>query len=212
MKYFLDALHWKIRSSFDAEADLLHDSIDRNDGRFQLIAHAFNQASPNRIVDMGCGKGRFLKRLLEDYPNIAAYGMDLSEKMLECLPASISPLQGSLLKIPSPDGFFDFAFCIEALEHAVDFPQAIREMSRVIAPGGLLIIIGKNKEKKGALKISDWGQWLDEKEITQLLRREGFSVAVHREISHEHGRGDDNLFIGWVAKKESEAEQYDRTP
>jgi malonyl-CoA O-methyltransferase len=154
---------------------------------------------------MGCGKGRFLKRLLEDYPNIEAYGLDLSEKILEGLPAAINPLQGSLLKIPTPDGFFDFAFCIEALEHAVAFPQAIREMCRVVAPGGKLIIIGKNKEKLGALKISEWEQWLDENEIKQLLRREGFSVAVHRGTSHEHGSGDDNLFIGWVAKKESKS-------
>jgi malonyl-CoA O-methyltransferase len=203
VKYFLDALYWKIRRSFDAEVDLLHDSIDRNDGRFQLVAHAFNQASPNRIVDMGCGKGRFLKRLLADCPNVEAYGMDLSEKILKYLPAGINPLHGCLLKIPAPDGFFDFAFCIETLEHAVTFPHAIREMGRVVAPGGMLIITGKNQEKLGALNVSEWEQWLCENEIKQLLRQEGFSVAVHREISHEHGSGDDNLFIGWVAKKDS---------
>lgn len=204
VKYFLDALHWKNRRSLDAEAELLHDSsIHRHDGRFQLIAHAFEQASPNRIVDMGCGKGRFLNRLLEDYPNVEAYGMDLSEKMLEYLSTPIIPFHGGLLKIPAPDGFFDFAFCIETLEHAVAFPQAIREMSRVVAPDGMLVIIGKNKEKLGALKISEWEQWLDENEIKQLLRREGFSVALHRGISYEHGSGDDNLFLGWVAKKES---------
>ena len=48
--------------------------------------------------------------------------------------------EGSLVDLPYKDGEFDFVFCTEVLEHIPDDARAIREISRVLRPGGLTLI------------------------------------------------------------------------
>lgn len=201
IKYFLDALWWKIKTSFDSSVSDFPDAIDYNDGRYHLVVQEINNTKSMTVLDMGCGKGRFIKRIKEECPKIEAYGLDLSAKMLASLPEDIKPVQGSLLNIPFKDEYCDFAFCIEALEHAVNQKLAIHEMSRVIKPGGTLIIIDKNKKLLGRLSISPWEQWFSEDEITLLLRQEGLTVHVQRNIPYDGCDGRDGLFLGWIARK-----------
>ncbi|WP_418791074.1 methyltransferase domain-containing protein [Phosphitispora sp. TUW77] len=201
IKYFLDCFYWKVRSSFNDEVSTFSDELYYSDGRYQFITEKISQNKLTRVLDMGCGKGRYIKRLKSAFPGIEAYGMDISEKMLETLPKNIYAFQGTLLNMPFPDGYFDSAFCVETLEHAVNIPSAIREMGRVISKGGFLIIIDKNKEKQGKLKISEWEQWFTENQVAELLKNQGFDVEVYSGIGYEQNDGSDQLFLGWVAKK-----------
>ena len=200
VKYFLDSFWWKIRTSFDTDLSVFPDTIDKNDGRYKLISQAIDVVAPQKVLDIGCGKGRFIKNIKSDYPQTETVGMDISDEMLKFLPSDTVGMKGSLLNIPCNDEFFDFAFCVEALEHAVNIPAAVREMGRVVARKGTLIIIDKNRDKLGALKISDWEQWFKGEEITKLLQREGFEVSLVDDISYSNV-GSDGLFIGWIARK-----------
>lgn len=201
VKYFLDAYYWKIKTSFDRCVDLLPNHIAKNDGRYQLVLKTAAGGKPFRVLDIGCGKGRFIKNLIEDLPGIQAFGIDLSEKLLAYLPQGITSKQGSMLNIPFSDECFDYAYCIEAMEHAVNIPMAIKEMCRVIAKDGTLLIIDKDIEKKGKLEIDPWEQWFDERRVACLLEQEGLSVQVIRNVPYERSTGEDGLFIGWLAKK-----------
>jgi malonyl-CoA O-methyltransferase len=201
IKYFLDALWWKIKTSFDVDARVFPDKIDETDGRLQLIIDIAKQGDNKRVIDMGCGKGRFLNQFKRFYSEANVYGMDISEKMLTYLAPDIKPVVGTLLSIPYQDEFFDLAFCVEALEHAVDIPRAIKEMGRVIRKDGILIIIDKNIRRLGKLQISEWEQWFEQEQITWLLQNEGFKVTEHHNIPYDANNGRDNLFIGWVAYK-----------
>jgi malonyl-CoA O-methyltransferase len=201
VKYMLDALAWKIRSSFDATAFKFPDAIEADDARLKLVLDEFARARPARAIDFGCGHGRFLRRLQQAAPQTAFFGLDVSQAMLEHLPAGVTPVRSGLLDIPFPDGSFDFGFCVEALEHAVAIEQALREMLRVIAPGGTLLIIDKNQQRQGALAIEAWEKWFDLGHVQRSLEQFGCIVQSIADIGFEPGRADCPLFVAWIARK-----------
>jgi ubiquinone/menaquinone biosynthesis C-methylase UbiE len=115
------------------------------------------------------------------------------------VPPGIATVQNSLLDMPFPDGHFDAVLCIEALEHAVRIPEAVRELVRVLAPGGTLVVIDKNKQKLGALAMPSWERWFDTHELTTMLTALG--LATEAEYVGYDGREADGLFICWTARK-----------
>ena len=48
-------------------------------------------------------------------------------------------LQGAVEDLPVPDGSFDVVICNQVLEHCADPAQAVRELRRVVAPGGRVL-------------------------------------------------------------------------
>lgn len=201
VKYFLDAFWWKLKTGFDPTDVQFPESISAKDGRYRLIDELAQAARPRHVMDMGCGRGRFLRRLQGVLPSAELTGLDLSDGMLKVLPSGVAPLSGSLLNIPCPDACVDFAFCVEALEHAVNVPAALREMSRVVASGGTLVVIDKNRARLGDLTIAEWEQWFDEEELTRILEEVGFQVTVRRNVAYERKDGADGLFLAWIARK-----------
>jgi trans-aconitate methyltransferase len=67
-------------------------------------------AQPARILDYGCGQGRYLGVLEEEFPKASLAGCDVSEIALEQAQASHSDAQLTLMadeRVPLPDGSFD---------------------------------------------------------------------------------------------------------
>lgn len=202
VKYFLDALLWKLKAHFNEQSKSFLKNIAQDDGRYRIIRETVAQSGAGTVLDAGCGKGRYLKNLQQDFPNLILYGVDLSEKVLAFVPKGVDTREGSLLDMPFPTASLDLVFTCEALEHVVYIDGAIREMARVIRPGGTLVIIDKNAENIGDMQIAPWEQWFFEDKITELLNNEGFTVTVHRNIPYNDNDGTDGLFIGWVAFKQ----------
>jgi malonyl-CoA O-methyltransferase len=202
IKYFMDALSWKMKSEFNGLAPDFLDSISPEDGRYRLIEDLVLERCPEVVADLGCGKGRFIRRIKEAHPATDALGIDLSEKMLDGLPqAGIRGMPGSLLRLPLADRSVDFAFCVEALEHSLNARGAVREMARVVRPGGTLVIIDKNRGRLGHFDVPGWERWFSEGEVRTWLGEEGFAVEVRRNIPYDKHDGKDGLFLGWVARK-----------
>ena len=199
IKYFLDALSWKIQREFDASASIFPTTIDLTDGRYLLIENELHKTGSTKVLDIGCGKGRFIDALKKCNTTIQAYGVDISEEILKSLPEGIQTKQGSILNIPYSDSTFDLCFCVEALEHAIHITAAIKEMVRVTKVGGKIIIIDKNIEKLGIVKLPEWEQWFAANELEKIMVDSGLAVTVHDNVPYE-GK-DDNLFIGWVGTK-----------
>jgi len=97
-----------------------------------------------KILDLGCGNGRILE-ILED-KNIDYVGLDNSEKLIEIAKKNYPQakfLVGDALSLPFPNDFFDKVFSIRVLPHipSNEFQfQFLKEVSRVLKPGGLLIL------------------------------------------------------------------------
>lgn len=198
VKYFLDALRYKIKYSFDKQAPNFIDAIDKTDGRYKLLLNTILLKKPNLILDVGCGKGRYLKNLLEDVPEAKLYGVDLSLEVMKDLPNQVEQKQGSLTNLPYSNQSFDLVFACESLEHCINLNGAINELERVIKPGGALIVIDKNSKIR-TNHLSPWEQWFDSNKLKEILVKKGFTVKVVDNIPYD-GKVD-RLFSAWIAVK-----------
>lgn len=199
VKYFLDGLHLKLRASFEEMSPIFSDFIDPEDGRYQLVLQTIRDSNAKDVLDAGCGKGRYLRNLLNDVSSVSLYGSDLSVRVMDTIPPKIHTKQGSLLRLPYSDSCFDMVYTVEALEHAVHIEAAIRELARVLKKGGTLLVIDKNCSQLGRLKLPNWEQWFNTEELRVKLERNGFSVSTIEGVPYE-GQ-EDNLFTGWIGVK-----------
>jgi malonyl-CoA O-methyltransferase len=170
-KYFLDACQWRIVASFGQDLERFPAEIDPSDDRVAAVVGALGNADGKRILDVGCGKGRFLRRMQHHYPRADLWGVDISDALLAFVPAEVSTRRGSMLNIPRPDSSFDAVVCVEALEHSVRIEPAVREMCRVLKPGGKLIVIDKDVRYLGVVPIDRWEKWFDPGLLASLLNR-----------------------------------------
>jgi SAM-dependent methyltransferase len=83
-----------------------------------------------RLLDVGCGSKPYEPFFT---PAVAEYvGVDVANPAAE--------LEGTVEEIPVPDGSFELVVCTQTLEHATDPAQAVRELRRVVAPGGRVLV------------------------------------------------------------------------
>lgn len=82
-----------------------------------------------RLLDVGCGAKPYAPFFVGA---VAEYvGVDVANPAAE--------LEGSVEEIPVPDGSFDLVLCTQTLEHVDDPGRAVRELRRVVAPGGRVL-------------------------------------------------------------------------
>jgi SAM-dependent methyltransferase len=82
-----------------------------------------------RLLDVGCGARPyepFFATAVGEY-----VGVDVANPAAD--------LEGTVEAIPVPDGAFDLVLCTQTLEHADDPAHAVRELRRVVAPGGRVL-------------------------------------------------------------------------
>ena len=202
-KFFLDASHWQIQRHFDHESEAFPQRVAHFDGRLKAIVDMAGPLDGKNILDVGCGKGRYLVALKRKFPHAVLTGLDLSEVLLTSIPKNIFSVQGSMLDMPFPDDTFDVVYCVEALEHAVAIKQAIAEMCRVLKPGGVLLIIDKNAQQLGRMAMPSWEQWFIPEELAGILREYCVKVSW-KPIPYDKLSSADGWFIAWQGIKQGE--------
>jgi ubiquinone/menaquinone biosynthesis C-methylase UbiE len=101
-----------------------------------------------RVVDIACGTGIVARTAAQRVGSDGrVVGLDLSVPMLEAARAAsaaqgalIEWREGSAVKLPLADAAFDVVFCQQGLQFFPDRPTALREMHRVLKPGGRLAL------------------------------------------------------------------------
>jgi SAM-dependent methyltransferase len=97
---------------------------------------------------VGCGPGSITRGLAERVAPGDVVGVDLSAETLEAARrdaaarglANLHYQEGSVYALPFPDASFDVAYAHQVLQHLREREAAVREMLRVLRPGGLLAI------------------------------------------------------------------------
>jgi malonyl-CoA O-methyltransferase len=197
------ALREEIRRSFDeASRDEEHfpSTIDPRIQHVRVLLKFFGSLTDKRVLDVGCGKGRFARVLQDQYPGAEIWGLDISEEMLRFVPAGIHTRAGSMTELPFAGSTFDAVYATESLEHAVEIERAVDEMCRVLKPGGKLAIIDKNAEHWGKLKTPAWEKWFKREELLKLLERNCHWVSSEY-LSYWEDVPPDGLFLVWLAEK-----------
>jgi ubiquinone/menaquinone biosynthesis C-methylase UbiE len=157
----------------------------------QTIA-LMNIQPSDRILDLGCGTGWGSRRLARTANTGEAVGLDVADEMLHRAEEASSEFNniryvwGSAENIPALDGLFTKVLSVESFYYYADQNKALRELKRVMAPGGqLFILINLYKDNHyslrwvGELKVPV--QALSEAEYISLLERHGFrNVEAHR--------------------------------
>ena len=97
-------------------------------------------AKTDRILDVGCGNGSILRHLRGlGYTNL--HGLEISQYAIERLRVEgIEMHFGRLPSIPLPDESFDIVIASQVLEHVIRRPRFLREIRRVLRPGGRALI------------------------------------------------------------------------
>jgi ubiquinone/menaquinone biosynthesis C-methylase UbiE len=115
----------------------------------RVLDACFKELAPGaRILDVGCGTGEYVRRANE--LGFEASGVEPADAMraraIEQNPqARILP--GVATELPFPDQSFDLVICIEVLRylHQADNELALKEMRRVLKPGGSLFLTMVNR-------------------------------------------------------------------
>jgi SAM-dependent methyltransferase len=91
------------------------------------------------ILDAGCGSGR---NMIEFARHGAVTGIELSATSVEIARrrGAGEVVEGSVLEMPFEAGRFDLAASLDVIEHLEDDLAALRELRRVVKPGGTLLV------------------------------------------------------------------------
>ncbi len=153
------------------------------------------------VLDIGCGHGILLERLLGRFRPRQAWGCDLSSIL--CIrtrarnPAA-AIAQADATDLPFADDRFDFVFMVEVLEHVPEAERALREVRRVLRAKGKFLVAVPNRDwfhyaehmrtrEKYRPLDAQW-HWYGAAEIKELLRSAGFTP---RRV-----QGGENLYFG----------------
>jgi SAM-dependent methyltransferase len=115
--------------------------------RFQMALELARGFRGKRVLDFGSGDGTFLAMLMmsEDAPS-EGLGAELSANAVEdCRLRYGAESRLSFVRVDELDAAphlrrYDAVFCMEVLEHVVDWAPVLTRLSRLLAPGGALVI------------------------------------------------------------------------
>lgn len=138
--------------------------------------------SDARVLDVGCGSGWATRLMAEKAPHGRVAGIDIADEMIRLAretSVSFSHLEfrvASAEKLPFSDREFTHAFSMESLYYYADLPGALREIRRVLAPGGLFVtVVDLYKENVPS------HQWVDQLKVpVQLLSSADYRSLFER--------------------------------
>lgn len=138
-----------VQAMFDRIAvryDLLNSLLSAgSDARWRRLAASAAQLGPQgRALDVACGSGKLTRELRRHAPGGLVVGLDFSSGMLEVASRHApGPLyvRGDGLRLPFPDGVFDAVTVAFGLRNFADPEQGLREMGRILRPGGRGLVL-----------------------------------------------------------------------
>jgi len=120
----------------------------------RAIGEHLDAARGGRVLDLGCGTGRF-SALLRDVLSASVYGVDVSSDMLGQATqrddlGRIGFVRGKAEALPLRSGSMHAVFTAMVYHHIADKPAALGECARVLRPGGRLLIYTPTREALGS--------------------------------------------------------------
>jgi SAM-dependent methyltransferase len=148
---FLPYLGDEVDVGWSAELEALHSDSTREHfidiWTREATVWAFGEGgrtSPAVIADLGCSSGHLLENLRNAWPLAFLVGVDAEASGLTAAHARVPDaalFQASAVKLPFATGSIDGIFALNLLEHIADDSAALREIFRVLQPGGRAVLV-----------------------------------------------------------------------
>ena len=136
------------------------------------------------LLDIGCGGGKFIKKLSKKY-NINLFGIDPAEEMvnyskkinsLSIKTGKVGIQRGTVSNLPYSDDMFHIITAFRTIPHWPDLEQGLKDVYRVLKHKGIFIIINRYP-KKG----TKWWKMLQadkDGNYTSILKKVGFNDTM----------------------------------
>lgn len=127
-----------------------------------LRERKFDATRFQRILDVGSGAGQILGHLVKrTNPTAELIGCDLSQQMLRRARTRLDSQRPNyvtcdMTQLPFPDNSFDCITCGWVIEYFPDPRPALRELSRVLQPGGSILLLATEDTVAGAFVSRTW--------------------------------------------------------
>ncbi|PTM58613.1 class I SAM-dependent methyltransferase [Desmospora activa] len=153
------------------------------------------------VLEIGFGNGKFIAEIVENVKGTHVFGLDFSEAMVQSAikrnqafieQGRVCIEQGNIEKIPFDNEMFDKIFTVNTIYFWSNPHQSLREMKRVLKPGGKLAIGFRSKAimSQWASEEYDFSLYTPEvDEVESLLKETGYSnisIEQFREKSMEY--------------------------
>lgn len=161
---------------------------EANGLRFMMLG----ELQPGRLLDVGCGGGRFLRRMQKRGWQVE--GTDFDEQAANKVTRryGITTHVGDLPQCHLPTESYDAITLSQAIEHLYDPLATLRESLRLLKPGGSLVMTTPNAASLGVAEFgASWRGWeaprhlqlFTVESLVALTRRAGFGIAEARTCS-----------------------------
>ncbi len=165
--------------------------IARNEG-IAAEVDGFVSLRGRRVLDVGCQAGSLPIALCKR--GAAVTGVDVDEKLIEgarirARGHGVAPTFAVAVaeRLPFADASFDVVTFVDVIEHVADARAAVREIARVLRPGGTLYLFGPNRLSPSLLRsdphyqlagVSVLPHWLGELYVTRVRGFPRYEVGV----------------------------------
>ena len=148
-----------------------------------LVTSAAPDLNPSAVLDVGCGTGRLLRKAAARWPAARIVGVDPAPGMVE-VAKSLAPSgefhQGFAESLPLPDASVDVAFSSISMHHWRDAPSGVRELARVLRPGGWFCLADISVPAWLAKLVRTKAK--SRSALRQLLIDAGFEIQRHQTV------------------------------
>lgn len=158
--------------------------------------------SGNRILEVGCGAGQFIRAIKKLKPELDCYGCDISQAALvqaKQTDGQVAYNLSELNRLPYDDNYFQAVLIFDVLEHIEDVSGMLGEINRVLVPGGIFhcfvpcegdwlsvwhwleklkLVSGLTKSYAGHI------QKFSRRSLRQVIRQTGFDILGNSYSSH----------------------------
>jgi SAM-dependent methyltransferase len=158
----------------------------------RLIVELARVGAGDRVVDVGCGPGRFLVEAAERGATVV--GVDPSGQMRRLarrrtarLRSAVTVVDGSAERLPLDDGAATVAWAVASFHHWSDPDAGLAELYRVLEPGGRFLIAERLARSRGLLRHHALSSSAAD-DLAARTERAGFAgvtVAAHRPGRHQ---------------------------
>jgi SAM-dependent methyltransferase len=111
--------------------------------RLAMILTAAGERIKGRVLDNGCGVGRYMQHLVPYAGSITGLEFDF-ERAQQANVNSAQIINAAGESLPFPSASFDVILSHEVLEHVANDHRSIQEMVRVLKPGGVIVLFVPN--------------------------------------------------------------------